>query len=91
MVYLSKISFAESRESIRFCSNKVVSDFDFGYFLKKLFNASIFERISREDGALLDYDFPFLSYNFGPSLLAFILFGCPTTLILSPILEHSVA
>ena len=35
MVHLRKISLAESRGSSRFFNNKVVSDFDFGHFLKK--------------------------------------------------------
>ena len=35
MVRLRKISLAESRGSSRFFNNKVVSDFDFGHFLKK--------------------------------------------------------
>ena len=35
MVRLRKISLAESRGSSRFFNNKVVSDFEFGHFLKK--------------------------------------------------------
>ena len=35
MVRLRKILLAESRGSSRFFNNKVVSDFDFGHFLKK--------------------------------------------------------
>ena len=35
MVRLRKISLAESRGSSRFFNNRVVSDFDFGHFLKK--------------------------------------------------------
>ena len=36
MVHLSKISFAKSRGSIKFCNRKVVSDFDYGDYLKKV-------------------------------------------------------
>ena len=47
MVRLRKISLAESRGSSRFFNNKVVSDFEFGHFLKKkIFIAAIFEQIS---------------------------------------------
>ena len=47
MVRLRKISLAESRGSSRFFNNKVVSDFDFGHFLKFwkiLFSDAIFEQ-----------------------------------------------
>ena len=37
MVRLRKISLAESKGSSRFFKNKVVSDFDFGHFLRKLY------------------------------------------------------
>ena len=37
MVRLRKISLAESRGSSRFFNNKVVSDFDFRHFLKKIY------------------------------------------------------
>ena len=36
MVHPRKISFTESMGSNRFGNNKVVSDFEFGHFLKKL-------------------------------------------------------
>ena len=60
-----------------------------GTFWKKLFSAAIFERIFQEKGTLLDFVFPFFSYNFGPSLLLPICFGCHATFILGQLLDHS--
>ena len=38
---------------------------------------------------MLDFDFPFFSYNFGLSLLSSSHFGCHNTFILSNFLDHS--
>ena len=54
-----------------------------------MFIAAIFERIFQEKGELINFDFPFVSCNFGPSLLPSIFWGYHTTYILSQFLDHS--
>ena len=50
---------------------------------------SFFQQYFLAKGGVLDFDFPFFIYTFGPGLLPSIRFGCNTTFILSQFLDHN--